>query len=234
MAGMGSLPPFDAGSAMDRNDVTPGELCARLAQIQCAGEQHCCTTPSPAASCVSDATSECNGMLMLDQIAGDAKVGFNAAAAKTAVTEYERRASMCDPGIAAWAASASGFFGGFDGTLAADADCMAPGGLSASNKDLAVALASCSRAANVACLPAEAGWTCEAPSAVGGVCFSDLNCTAGNYCEKVSLSSYNGVCTARKGAGEVCNSPLVCTSLMCIDEHCAQANDVQAAFCIEE
>src|SRR5262245_19474579 len=40
--GGGGMKVFDAGSADDRNDVTAGELCQRVADILCAGEEFCC------------------------------------------------------------------------------------------------------------------------------------------------------------------------------------------------
>src|SRR5437773_884632 len=35
---------FDAGTASDRNMVTPGQICDRMSTIQCAGEAACCAS----------------------------------------------------------------------------------------------------------------------------------------------------------------------------------------------
>src|SRR4051794_5831202 len=37
-AGSGGLGEFDAGTDPGRNNVVPGTICARLSEIQCAGE----------------------------------------------------------------------------------------------------------------------------------------------------------------------------------------------------
>ncbi|HMI92880.1 MAG TPA: hypothetical protein VK509_16005, partial [Polyangiales bacterium] len=63
-------PTFDAGSALDRNAALAGELCDRLATIQCAGEGACCPRAGRGFdACKSDLTATCASKLYLDQIA---------------------------------------------------------------------------------------------------------------------------------------------------------------------
>lgn len=233
-AGSGGMDEFDAGSEPDRNMVAAGELCDRLATIQCAAETHCCDSANREfAACKTEALGACNGTLALDTIAGDARVGFDAAAASTAFTAYEMRASTCDAGIAVWAASNAGFMSSFTGTVAAGGDCMAEGGLGASTAELFAALASCDRSANLACMPGMSAWTCTARAAAGGACMADFNCADGLYCEGAVLGDLTeGTCTAAKAAGMSCNSPTQCSSLVCLTAGmCAAAGDDQAVFC---
>ena len=225
---------FDAGTAADRNDVAPGELCERLATIQCAGEAACCDAPTrDFAACKTAATASCGGTLMLDMVAGDARVGFDQAAASTAFAELERRAAACEPSIAAWALSSDGFAGSFTGTIAADGNCEPEGGLGAASvAELSAALASCSRAANLACMPSDTGATCVARSAQAGACFTDLNCVDGLYCENPN-GDFTGVCTARKAAAAECMGANECSSFICKGGRCAADGDAQAVYCLE-
>ena len=222
---------FDAGSDPMRNDVMPGGICQRLAEITCAGEQACCDAPGRTAqACISAVSGACSSMLMADTLAAEPAVAFNAAAAKTAFTEFENRASTCDPEIAAWAVSANGFPTSFAGTLASGADCEPEGGLQADIDDLLVALASCQTAGGQACLPGEGGWTCAPRSAAGGRCYNDFNCADGLFCENPD-GEFDGTCMAAKSAGADCRGPLECESLICNDRKCAPSGDVQAAYC---
>lgn len=234
MAGTGSEDDFDAGSAPDRNDVTAGELCDRLATIQCAGAAHCCDTFSgDFAACKSTALATCNSELRLDTIAGDARVGFDAAATSAAFMSYEMRASTCDDSIPKWAVSSSGFMSGFTGTVAADGDCMPMDGLAAGMSELFAALASCNRAAGLACLPAMDGWKCAARAPAGGACILDFNCQDGLYCDGAVFGNLtSGTCTTGKAAGADCGFATECASLVCAKDKCAAAGDDQAVFCL--
>jgi len=232
MAGGGSANEFDAGSEPDRNEVVAGELCERIAIIQCAAEAHCCTTASrDFATCKMSALAACNGSLMLDTIAADARVGFDAAAASAAFMAYETKAAACDATLPSWAASNAGFMSSFTGTVAADGDCMPAGGLGGSLTDVFAALASCNRSAGLTCLPSSSAWKCSAPSAMGGPCYSDFNCATGLYCEGAGSSDFDGTCAPIKQAGAACGLPTECASLVCTGGKCAAAGDGQAVFC---
>jgi hypothetical protein len=225
--------PFDAGSDPNRNQVSAGSICERIATIQCAGGSFCCDSPTRTFDgCKSVALSTCQGSFAFDEVAGSAAVAFDGAAASTLFTEFERRSSMCDPAIAEWAASPVGFATSFQGTLGADADCrMGIGEVNeATTAQLGVALASCRIGDGLACLPGEAAWTCKPRGAAGSPCFTDLNCADGMYCQNTG-GPYDGVCAARKPAGEACDSPIECSSFLCMSDVCAASTDVQAAYC---
>jgi hypothetical protein len=223
---------FDPGHDPNRNQVEPGHVCARLAVIECAGEALCCEHPShDVAACRSTFEQTCTGVLLLDALSAAPAVGFDADVASAAFSELERRAAMCDPQIAAWAASADGFGASFTGSLSKSADCKPDGGVDASSADLAAALASCQVSANLACLPTKAAWTCMPRSSRSGVCFTDLNCADGLYCDNPG-SLFDGVCSERLPSGEACTDASQCASLMCKAGKCAPDDDVQAAYCL--
>jgi hypothetical protein len=227
--GMGG--DFDAGSAGTRNDVGPGDLCRRYAEITCAGEQACCDAPGRAvAACITAVTGSCDSMLMADTIAESDAVGFNAAAAKAGFTEFEMRASTCDPAAAAWAVSEDGFPSSFSGTLGMGADCEPMGGLEAPIDQLLIALASCRIGDGLVCLPGEMGWACAPRAAAGQRCFNDFNCNEGLYCDNPE-GEFDGMCVAGMAAGSDCDTPAQCSSYICADGMCAAAGDVQAAYC---
>jgi len=230
MAGMGA-PVFDAGTDPNRNMVMPGAVCARLAAIQCAGEVACCMMPKETYDqCVKASGSSCNGSASLDAVSKAAAVGFDPTAASSAFAELEKRASKCDPSIAAWATSPDGFQHSFTGTLASGADCTPPGGLMGTSADIAVALASCRLADMLACMPTMDKWTCMARAASGAKCYTDLNCQEGLYCDNPQ-ADLNGKCAARKAAGMACTVETECTSFVCKTGKCGAMDDVQAAYC---
>jgi hypothetical protein len=223
---------FDAGSEPDRNMVSAGELCDRLSTIQCAAEAHCCDTASrDFAACKTANLTMCNGGLMLDTIAADPRVGFNEAAASASFMAYETKAKACDATLPSWAASNAGFMSSFTGTVAADGDCMPEGGLGGELAEVFAALASCDRAAGLACLPSSTAWKCSAPSPMGGPCYSDFNCATGLYCEGAGSSDFDGTCAPIKQAGAACGLPTECASLVCTGSKCGAAGDDQAVFC---
>jgi hypothetical protein len=222
---------FDAGSDPMRNDVAPGDICRRFAEITCAGEQFCCDAPGrAAAACISSVMGTCNSMLMADTIARSAAVGFNAAAAKTAFTELEERASNCDPSAAAWAVSEDGFPSSFAGTLGMGDDCEPTGGLQAPIDQLLIALTSCRIGDGLVCLPGAMGWVCAPHAAAGQRCFNDFNCNHGLYCDNPD-GEYDGMCVAGMAAGSDCDTAAQCASYICSDGMCAAAGDAQAAYC---
>jgi hypothetical protein len=199
-------------------------LCDRVAELTCAAEQACCSTPRPMASCVAAVLGDC----IIDAVAADPKVGLDQAGADAALAEFQQRTSTCDSGVAAWAVSQQGFPRSYDGTIAAGGDCTPPNGLGASQTQVAVALASCQDAASTACLPTETTWSCAPRAAAGGPCFTDLNCQAGLYCMSGS-GTFDGTCAARKADGQACVQDSECTSILCRGDVCV--SDQQSAYC---
>jgi hypothetical protein len=225
-------PLFDAGSAPDRNHVQPGAVCARLAEIQCAGEATCCDAPArDLSTCQGDLEQSCMTNLLLDDISASDAVGFDPDVASTAFSELEHRASMCDPSVAAWAASTDGFLSSFSGTRVKGESCKPDGGLSASASALTIALVSCQLAAGVACLPSDSGWTCEPRMGPGSRCFIDLNCGDGLFCANPT-TKFDGMCQERMAEGATCRGATECVSFICKDGKCAAENDIQAAYCL--
>jgi hypothetical protein len=216
------------------NNVQPGQICARLSQIQCAAEANCCDAPGrDIATCQADVAEECedNG---LDIIPMDPLVGFNAGALKRALDELEERNAECDPTVAAWAITTDGFASSFDGTRASGDDCAPEGGtMMATFSQIGAALGSCMNAGTTACLPtSDDDWTCAPRGDAGAPCFTDFNCKDSLFCDSSMADTiYDGVCTVRKAAGEDCDEDNECVSFLCNDDACAAANDAQAAFC---
>ena len=87
-------PVFDAGSDPNRNHVKPGEVCALLAAIQCAGEAACCHDPGrDVATCRKAQAQHCKNDLLLDDVSSADNVGFDPELASAAFAELEQRAS---------------------------------------------------------------------------------------------------------------------------------------------
>jgi hypothetical protein len=234
-AGTGSLAPlpdFDAGSDPNRNKVAPGTLCSRLAEIDCAGEVHCCNNPGRTVeACRADIMKTCTDNLFLDRMAGDPITGFDMAAAERAYTQLEEKAAQCDDTVAIWGGSPEGLRGILKGTVAPEAECTAPPEAIIDPPKVAAHLASCAQIATHACLPAqeEGGpWSCEARSTAGGPCFSDNNCVDGLYC---NTANPMGACTERLADGTACTNPTSCKSLYCKKGSCVPA-DQQSAYCL--
>jgi hypothetical protein len=226
-------PLFDAGSAPDRNHVKAGMVCARLAEIQCAGEAACCAAPGrDFATCRSEQTQACKTLLLLDDVSAADAVGFDPDAASQAFGELERRAAVCDPSIAAWAVSTDGFLGSIGGTLVKGESCKPDGGLNASASAVTIALVSCQLGAGVACLPTAMDWTCAPRVGPKGACFVDLNCEEGLYCDN-PMGSLDGSCAERKAPGAACASATECRAFICQKGKCAAEQDVQAAYCLK-
>lgn len=232
--GMGGTGATDAGDMGDPNDVGAGEICDRLAEIQCAAEADCCTDPGRTVQECEDAMRDtCSTTLVLDTIAANPIVGFDRATLKEKLDELEARTADCDTAVASWAITSDGFASSFLGTRDADEACDPPGGLGATVEDIGAALASCKNSATTACLPVEEGsWTCTARAAADGACFTDLNCVEGLYCDN-SAGLFMGVCAATKAAGADCSAPNECSSFLCVNDVCADTNDVQAAYCLD-
>lgn len=227
---------FDAGSEADRNVVMPGNICERVATILCAGEAACCDDPGrDFATCKAAALKSCTNNYMLDTVAADPRVAFDADGAKTALTMLETRASKCDPAVAAWAASSEGFGTSLHGTLMEGADCEPKGGAdNASIAELFTSLASCSVSGKLGCLPSAMGWKCAPRASAGGKCGTDSNCTDGLYCDNPSGNlDGNGTCAERKAGAASCTDNPQCSSFKCTSGKCADPTDKQAAYCLD-
>lgn len=220
----------DSGS----NDVMPGTICARVATILCEGEAKCCTDPGREVSaCKTSVMKTCSNTYMLDTIAADDRVGFDADGASMAVAMLDARAKKCDPSVAAWAGSSEGFSLSLNGTLGEGEDCEPKGGAdNASVAELLTSLASCKLSDKLACMPGAMGWKCAARSAAGGKCGTDANCNDGLYCDNPSGElDGNGTCMTRKAAAAACTDNSQCASFVCASGKCAASDDVQAAYC---
>jgi len=228
-AGKPSAPVFDAGSDPDRNEVVAGELCDRLAVIQCAAEGACCKRPGrDFATCVDALAGACSGELLFDDIAAEPSAGFDAERARAMLDEFERRASQCDPSIASFGESQAGLRSMFRGTIEPGASCR-PSNL-LNQAMIGAALSACTMPEDQACLPSETSWQCSARSGAGGACFTDVNCKPGYSCPNTGLGLSGASCVARKADGEACAAESDCKSLYCVGARCVPA-DQQLAYC---
>jgi hypothetical protein len=240
MVGNGTV--FDAGSDPNRNNVTAGNVCGRLAQIQCAGEAFCCTNPGrDRAACEAAQRSTCTSKGYVDVISAAPAAGFDPAHAATVFMELERLASTCDASIGSYAATPQGLVGIFKGTSPPGGGC-GPGGSPLdppSKEQAAIALASCSSIETNACMtPSDTSldWSCMPKTGAGGECLTDLNCQAGLFCNNPKLAAGEfaiGSCMARKAAGTPCAAGPECMSLYCVAGTCGAA-DPQAAYCLAQ
>lgn len=230
MAGTDGGSVFDAGVEPDRNAVTPGVICDRLATIQCAGEAACCDAPGrDFDTCKRAQLSDCDTMTMADDVAADPVTAFDAAQAMVVFAELERLASICDPAFAAFGESFDGLRSMFRGTVAASGDCRPNSVL---DKAMAgAALASCTDHRSQACMPSLTSWRCQPHSAAGGECFSDVNCAAGLFCDNPNFSLSGAECMPRKAIGQSCSLANECESLFCEGGMCVVA-DAQVAYCL--
>ena len=221
-AGMGT-----AGTGSE--PLTPENLCDRVATVQCMGEQDCCSNPGrDFAACKSAQLDECNAGKLGD-VASNEVTGYDSDAANQAFAELESRASSCDPAIAQWAVSQSGFLSAFLGTIDPGGDCVPDGGETAPTDELLAALSSCKDPETNACLPSMGSWTCSQRGDEGDSCFSDLNCKDGMTC----LPALIGTCQPRKAVGEVYVGATECSTFLCKDNVCAEAT-ADNAYCLAE
>lgn len=235
-AGSTGYPPaavFDAGSDLARNQVQPGQICERLATIQCSAQTYCCDGKTYPAlsnydSCKQKMKSVCADELFIDAISQSPLIGFNAAFAENAFTEYERRSSACDPTVVSWGISMEGLRGILEGTVAPSRSCSPAQATKAAQ---AAAMASCADGANYACLPAALVWTCTARGQDGDRCFTDINCVDGFYCNNPNLAIVGATCVSRKTTGSACLSANECQSLACKNSRCIPA-DPQGVYCL--
>lgn len=223
---------FDAGSDPLRNNVKAGHVCARVAQIQCAGEAYCCDNPGrDVAACVAKMTDACAKDGHVDDITLNMKAGFNEERAADALTQFEEIASKCDTTVADFGTDPDGLMSMVQGTVAPGGKCSPP--ITGGDAAAAGALASCQNAATTACLPSSAlNWTCAPRGGAGAKCFTDLNCQNGFYCPNPDLQINMTNCLARKELGGSCAQDNECVSLTCIAGTCA-APTTQSAYCLQ-
>jgi hypothetical protein len=224
---------FDAGSDPARNMVQAGAVCARLSQIQCAGEAYCCENPGRTVEqCETAMRAGCVNDVFLDAVTANPITDFDAAKAAEAFTQLEMLASQCDPMIAEFGASATGLMSMLHGTIDSGRSCS-PSGLDKASA--AASLAACADSTTTACLPTSALiWTCRPRGAAGSQCFSDLNCMEGLHCPNPSLAAGEfgtADCAARKAEGSPCMLPNECISFACKGGVC-EPPSASAAYCL--
>jgi hypothetical protein len=229
-SGVGGLPPFDGGTEPGRNRVPAGQVCERLATIQCAAEVSCCSSPGRNFDqCKQSQRDKCVNEAHLDAITSNPITNYNIDRAEAAFAEFERLASICDPAIAQWAARTDGLRGILLGTVASGQSCGPP------DSDPAIGgarLASCVDGATTACLPVSLfTWTCRPRGPAGADCFSDFNCIDGVYCDNPQLDPTGAKCVQRKPDGAPCGVGNECNSLLCKGGMCIFPN-AGAAYCL--
>ena len=229
------VPPTDTN-----NDAS--NICQRVAEIQCAGQAHCCQTAQNVqlADCIASQVKGCQDS-GLAAIATNSKAGYDLAAATTRLNDFQTAASTCDPNIAIHAASADGLRGVLQGTVSPGGDCKVQPATTTDTGIIGAYLASCTDPKNNACLPTVlSGWKCASLNQAGGTCFSDANCaeqadpTQSLYCAgstNAPLLGANGKCTVRKPSGSTCKDARECQTLVCINGTCAD-NTVENVYCI--
>lgn len=218
----------------ERNTVQAGNVCERLATLQCAGEAHCCEQPGrDFAACKAETVNTCRNSAYLDQMTADMNTGFDPLLTSQRLLEFEQKASTCDISVSAWGETVEGLRGIMQGTIAVNGSC-APRALSV--QGAAAALAYCQDPAQTACMPDAAfiTWTCTARAAAGGACLTDLNCQSGLFCPQDNpLMPKRSACEARRTDGQPCNASNACASLACKGGMCVPAS-VQSTFCLQE
>jgi hypothetical protein len=223
--GEGEPPRSDAGSAGEqalgqpdlfdelvgtdpgRNDIPGGEICERLATIQCAGQASCCAAPtSTFEDCKRTTKQGCVGEF-LDAIMTDAIAGYDRGRAKIVLDEYERLARLCDVNVVAWGASTDGFRALARGTIAPGLECQPPASALFPPGAVAAAhLFACTSPETHACLPIAGDWLCVPRAAEGGTC------------------------NARKAEGAPCTFSSQCVSFACVAGACG-ATTRQTIYC---
>ena len=225
-----------SGNAGSSDKPAPGELCKRFAEIQCAGEAACCSSPGRTMSaCQMAQEMACGqGALSLDAVAMDPTTGFDMTKSNAAFAKFDDLAKKCDTTIAAFGLSADGFRGIAAGTVDAGGTCNPAMNGSPMAAATAAALVSCKDPATNACLPAPKGtdWKCTARQDTGGKCFTDANCKDGLYCDNPGFTLSGGMCAARKSTGADCTLGNECTSLACSKDGKCLDSTKDTAYCL--
>lgn len=235
----GGLPAFDAGTELNRNQVRPGGICARLAAVDCAAEAHCCAAPATAFDlCKSQLTARCTDTAFLDEIAMNNVSGYSVTQAEAVFNRLEQFAATCDPTVGVWFAQTEGLRAIFQGTVAPAGTCR-PSGLP-SVPGYYATLASCTQPSTHACLftgdgpatPPQTA-TCAARSDVGATCFVDTNCRDGLYCANPQMKYSQGTCTPLKAVGATCTADTECMTFTCRGAACIMPTS-QTAYCLSK
>jgi hypothetical protein len=223
------------GTEEGRNDVPSGEVCERIATIQCAGEASCCDMPGrDFEACKATMKKGCIDELFLDAMTANPITGYDRENAVDVFAEYESLARRCDLSVAEWGASMNGLRAMTRGTLAAGADCRpAPLDLISPGPRAAAFLLACTGFETHACFPKASSWSCAPREPEGGACFMDMNCVDGLFCTNSKARSLQGgTCNARKADGAPCDFPSDCASLACKGGTCA-AHTQHNLFCLQ-
>jgi hypothetical protein len=223
---------FDAGTDPNRNKVMAGNICQRVAEIQCAGEAACCASPGRTVdTCTTQQKKACAESLGLDALSADPITAFDAAKASTALEKFEMLASTCDTSISVFAVGPNGFRGAAAGTVAPGGTCN-PGMGTNRVAATTAALASCKDSTTEACLTSSTDpWKCSPRADAGGHCFTDANCKDGLFCDNASLDPDAGKCAATKANGADCMLGNECTSYACKNGKCV-AQTADTAYCL--
>jgi hypothetical protein len=233
----GGVAEFDAGSEPARNRIQPGQICSRVAAVQCAAEAHCCPMPAKALeACKSQLTSTCTSQAFLDDIGKNNVSGFNQAATEAMLNKLEEYAKVCDPQVAIWAGQTEGLRAMFQGTVAPNGQCK-PSGLP-SPANYAAYLAACAQPKTQGCLFSGDGpnappqtATCAPRGAAGATCFLEVNCQDGFYCANPQMKYSTGKCTAQKAVGQQCTADVECMTLTCRSAMCIEPTTT-TAYCV--
>ncbi len=227
---------FDGGTNPARNSPPPGDVCDRVAAIQCAAEQTCCNNPgrdfdtckaAMKQGCVSDYLDEITSLTTIS--------GYSSAGAQAIFDTFEQKAAACDTSVTAWGASIAGLRALAPGTTSSKCGPASIDELNDAGDD-ATRLASCTEA-TLACVPdvLPINWACKPRAAAGGTCFTDNNCVDGLYCVNpnppATFLLTNSACTPRKAVGQSCTLGNECATFLCKGGTCADLNQ-QTAFCL--
>lgn len=222
--------PDGFGQEPDRNRIAAGEICERLAIIQCIAEMMCCDDPRRGLrDCLNRQQELCQEQLLADRVSMEKTAGFDPDLAEQAFNDLEAMSRNCDPDITPFETAPDGFGQLFQGSVNPGGNCEP-----ADANMLAMvhaALAACKDPINNACLPSDNMWRCqprgEQPAAP---CFTDNNCVAGLYCDNPDPTTADGKCHNRTANGEACEKDHECVSLACWDDVCTPRNS-QTAYC---
>lgn len=225
--GSGGARVFDAGSDPARNHVPPGHVCERLSTIQCAGEAFCCPNPGTFDACKQGMLGACQQYM--DAWSANPMAGYDLDRAFAAFTEFEKRASVCDTSLMAWALGNDGFRGVARGTVPPGERCLSIDAGATRLEDVAL-LGSCADPESYACMFSDnpARWVCTPRGATGDRCFTDMNCLEGLYCDMARPQSR---CAPRKPNGAPCNWLLECESMSCTNGLCGPAT-LESVYCL--
>jgi hypothetical protein len=233
--GMGALPPFDAGTDPARNRVPAGQVCDRLATVQCAAEIACCGNPGRSFDqCKQIQRDGCTSEAHLDEVSLNPVANYSIDRAEAAFSQFEQMAARCDTSVAQWATTSQGLRGIVQGTVDRGGSCKPPTGQTTNPPVAAAYLASCRDGDNTACRPINlTQWTCEGRGQVGAPCFTDLNCVEGVYCDNPELRPVGATCKPRKPDQSGCAAANECMSLLCKGGVCVPPS-VGAVYCLAQ